>query len=195
MSKPAKPKLEVVPDPPKRGRKPAARPKVVPAARRGRGRPSKLTADTTDAVYQALKLGNYAQIACKVAGISEASYHAWRARGQTELDRQDRGEKARPSEALFLDFLEATKKGEAEAENRAVLMVQNAMPTNWQAAMTYLERRFPDRWGRRDRREITGAEGGPIRVDTMTDTERADAMREVRDELDRRLHLAEADGA
>lgn len=28
------------------------------------------------------------------------------------------------------------------------------MADNWQAAMTYLERKYPERWGRRDRLKI-----------------------------------------
>ena len=43
----------------------------------------------------------------------------------------------------------------ARAEAYAVTIIRKHMPDQWTAAMTYLERRFPDRWKRRDSREIT----------------------------------------
>ena len=38
------------------------------------------------------------------------------------------------------------------------------MADDWRAAMTYLERRFPDRWGRRQRHEVSGPDGGAIAI-------------------------------
>jgi len=31
-----------------------------------------------------------------------------------------------------------------------------------------LERKYPSKWGRRDRTEHTGAEGGPLRIEVST---------------------------
>jgi len=36
---------------------------------------------------------------------------------------------------------------------------------SWQAAAWKLERRYPDKYGRRTRHEVTGAEGGPVELD------------------------------
>lgn len=36
---------------------------------------------------------------------------------------------------------------------------------SWQAAMTLLERRIPDRWSQTRRHQVTGAAGGPLEVD------------------------------
>lgn len=46
---------------------------------------------------------------------------------------------------------EAVKAAEAKLKQRMVAHVSRAAPTNWQAAMTLLERRFPEDFGRRDR--------------------------------------------
>ena len=35
-------------------------------------------------------------------------------------------------------------------------LVQSAAPQHWQAAAWWLERSFPDRYGRRDRNEVSG---------------------------------------
>ena len=52
-------------------------------------------------------------------------------------------------------FCQAIKKALADFEVRTVTLVQQAAPADWRAAMTLLERRFPDRWGRRDRVDHT----------------------------------------
>lgn len=59
------------------------------------------------------------------------------------------------------------EKAEAAAELEAVANVKLAGQNSWQASMTYLERKYPDRWGRRDphRIEVTGAGGGPVQVE------------------------------
>ena len=49
----------------------------------------------------------------------------------------------------YREFMEAIKKAEHEAEVRMVAMWQKHMPENWQAIATFLERRYPDRWGRK----------------------------------------------
>jgi hypothetical protein len=67
---------------------------------------------------------------------------------------------------LFAALLE---RAEAQAEVRAVTNVVEAGANQWQASMTYLERRYPDRWGRRERQsvEVTGAHGGPVQLQNV----------------------------
>jgi len=89
--------------------------------------------------------------ACQAVGISETTLGNWRAR-------------AAEGEEPYVTFVEATKEAEAKAELRALALVQKAMPENWAAAMTWMERKFPARWSRGERREVTGAGGGPVEV-------------------------------
>lgn len=53
-------------------------------------------------------------------------------------------------DVLKRELWESVKEAEAEAEMDAIRIVENHMEDNWQAAMTYLERRFPERWRRRE---------------------------------------------
>jgi transposase len=102
------------------------------------GRPSKLTAERRDRFIDAIKIGNYVDTAASLAGISRSSVYSWMAKGR----EGSRGE--------YVDFLNAVKEAEAFAENSAVGQVRRAavIPQNWTAAMTFLERRFRDRWAR-----------------------------------------------
>lgn len=101
------------------------------------GRPSKLTPEVTKRLTEAIRAGNYYEAACAYAGIAYSTFREWMVRG----------EKAKSGK--YREFMEAIKKAEHEAEVRMVAMWQKHMPENWQAIATFLERRYPDRWGRR----------------------------------------------
>ena len=112
-------------------------------------RPTKCTPELTERICEYLASGCYVCTACQAVGISETTLGNWRAR-------------AAEGEEPYVTFVEATKEAEAKAELRALALVQKAMPENWAAAMTWMERKFPARWSRGERREITGAGGGPV---------------------------------
>ncbi len=116
---------------------------IEAAEKRKAGRPTKLTPETTEKIVQALTAGNTRQAACGYAGISDQSFLNY----------------LRSS----LEFLEAVKKAEADAEVRHVANIAKASNDgNWTASAWWLERRRYQEWGRKDRHEHTGAEGGPI---------------------------------
>ncbi len=54
------------------------------------------------------------------------------------------------------------KDAEAEGEVHAVAILRKEMMSDWRAALALLERRHPERWRRRERREhLTGADERP----------------------------------
>lgn len=117
------------------------------------GRPSKLTKNVEETLCAALRAGNYIDTACDYAGIDRSTFYRWR----------KLAEEPGATEPLKR-FGAAIRKAEADAEVYALGVVKQAMPTSWQAAMTFLERRYPHKWRRRDVQEVTGAEGGPVKV-------------------------------
>ena len=106
-------------------------------------RPTKLTPAIAAKLVLAIRVGNYASVAAKSVGIDQSTYYDWLAKG-----REDK--------APYAEFAVAIQKAEAEAEAATVARIQlaEAAPNTWQAAAWWLERRFPDRWGRRDRLEV-----------------------------------------
>jgi len=111
------------------------------------GRPSKLTPEVQKKIVDAIKLGSYAEVAAALAGVHPGTYYRWMQLGEAA------------SSGKYYEFRESVKEANAFSEAYAIAMVRKAMPENWQAAMTYLERRFPDRWTRMQRLEHTGAQG------------------------------------
>lgn len=125
------------------------------AARDAMGRPTKLTPDRQARIVELIKAGNYIEVACAAAGITDASYYKWMSVGRAIISEHGNDETEWPNtlteyEVACAGFFEACKIATAEAEAYAVTAVRTAMPKNWAAAMTYLERRFPGRWKRRD---------------------------------------------
>lgn len=115
------------------------------------GRKTKLTPERQDKIVQLIRAGNFANQAALAGGISEATYYNWLKQGEIARSRKERGERLTASQRSFLNFLEAIKGAEAEAEARNVALIQQAAQSGtWQAAAWFLERKHATRWGRKD---------------------------------------------
>lgn len=117
------------------------------------GRPTKFSEERAEKIIRAIRSGNYIETAAALAGISKTTLYSWLKRGAAEGDRLEADPKAKPlkSELPYLDFLDAVDIALAEAENMDVQAITAAASEDWRAAAWRLERKFPDRWGRKDR--------------------------------------------
>jgi transposase len=102
------------------------------------GRPSKFTDDRRKRFIDAIRVGNYIDVAATYAGVDRSTVFRWLAMGREAKS------------GAYRDFFDEVKQAEAESEHAAVVLVRSAArdPRNWTAAMTFLERRFRDRWAR-----------------------------------------------
>ena len=124
-------------------------------------RQSKLTPETQKKIVDAISEGNYLETAAAIGGVTYTTLNNWMKKGEST------------SSGAYVEFLEAVKKAEAEAL-RVSRISKAGKEGNWQADAWYLERRYPDRWGKRVQ-EVTGKDGGPLeyvqRVQELTDSE------------------------
>ena len=116
------------------------------------GRPSKLTPAVQKKIIEAIRNGNYYNAACAYAGIQYQTFWEW----------MKRGEKAKSGK--HFQFFQEVKKAEAEAEARIVALWQSKIPKDWRAAQVFLERRYPDRWSRKEKVEVEGGSVVNIQV-------------------------------
>ena len=141
-------------------------------------RKSKLNEERAQKIIELIEEGAYAAQAARAAGIGERTFYRWLEHGeaaadsceswdedvQTWNDLSDRQRRALPdlrpdwfrapdeNQYLLWQFWQGVKKAEASAELQAVGVVrQAAAEGTWQAASWYLERKFPERWARRDK--------------------------------------------
>lgn len=88
-----------------------------------------------------IKLGVPIRYACDGVGISEATYYQWMEWGKKNKSEQ------------FVLFYRDVKRARADALKRNVAIVQKAAAKTWQAAAWFLERSFPEQFGRPNRPE------------------------------------------
>jgi hypothetical protein len=116
------------------------------------GRPAKFTPAVQERLLNVIRLGAYRNAACDFAGITPETLRIWLRRGEAD------------GEGPYWEFCTALKQAEAAACIKALGTIRLAMEQNWQAAAWFLERKRPQEWGRRERHEHTGKDGGPIRT-------------------------------
>ncbi len=112
------------------------------------GRPTKLTPQVQARIVQAIVGGNDITVAAAYAGIHKAQFYRWLEKGEQQ------------QQGIYRAFRDAIQKAQADAETRNVaLIAKAAQEGTWTAAAWWLERKYPERWGRKERHEVTGKDG------------------------------------
>lgn len=139
--------------------------------KRGPGRPTKLTAALAERIFASLRVGAFVEQACAAEGISKDTAYVWLKRG------------AREAEGPHRDFRDGVYKAQAQFEIAALNGLAGFGDEEWTSIAWRLERKFPDRWGRRDRRVLPDPDAALLAIegaeakapDAKTDLEAARA--------------------
>ena len=123
-------------------------------------RPTKLTPELQERICGIISKGNSITTACQSVGISETTFYQWKEKGENAPD------------SVYGEFLCALNKAESDAKQELLQYVKDAAPRNWQAAMTVLERRWPNEFGRRDRIEAHVKIGPAIEIEMLDQSSR-----------------------
>lgn len=138
------------------------------------GRASKLTPETQDRIIQAVRTGNYLEVAAQYAGVHKGTLYRW-------LEQAEDPE----ADEMYRNFRDALESARAQAEVRNVALIQRAADEGtWQASAWFLERTAWQRWGRRTM--VSGEDGGPVQVEVSA----KDSLRET---LEAMLARSESD--
>lgn len=97
-------------------------------------RPSKFTPEVAAAILRAVGAGLAYPQAAALAGVCERTLYYWLEAGASGQDP-------------LATFLQDLKSAEAKAELEALTAVKAGGP-GWQSRAWYLERKYPERWGR-----------------------------------------------
>ena len=117
-------------------------------------RPTKLTPEVQDIIVDGINAGLTCGLTCARAGVTPSTFYSWLEKGE-----------AAKSGAL-MEFFDTVSRARADSAMRLVSQITLQAPTDWRAAAFLLERRFPDDYGKRS--EVTGKDGGPVKVETKT---------------------------
>lgn len=122
---------------------------------------SKLTPELITKMADIMAQGHYFITAINACGIGKTIAYEWINRGETDRDNR--------VESLYLDLVNALKNAEAKSEQALLSVVKDKAINGkeWLPAMTILERRHPERWGRKDRSTLVVEETKQIIITTV----------------------------
>lgn len=127
----------------------------VPVSDNATGRPTRLNELMVENIAEMVREGSTFDVACESAGISSGTAGKWM---------------TYPYEP-YLSFRRKIEQARGIAESKRIRRIAQAGERgNWQADAWWLERMQPGRWGRKDRLEVTGSEGGPILIEQVEAT-------------------------
>jgi len=119
--------------------------------------PIDLTPELQETVVGALRAGNYIETAAALVGIHHDTLREWVKKG-------------RRGDPRYEEFASAVAQAIASAEARDLAVIGKAAGEHWQAAAWRLERRFNDRWGRKNDVALSGKAGAPpIKMELVID--------------------------
>lgn len=117
---------------------------------------TKLTDDMINNISKLLAAGNYITTVCEYLNIGQSTYFKWMSNGEKFVENKDKIKDTTKIQEIKL--YEAVQKANASAEIRAVNEILT--DESWQSKAWYLERRFGDRWGRKEKIEHSGSIDG-----------------------------------
>ena len=103
---------------------------------------SKLTKRVCETICDGLKKGNYVTTCCQAVGIDNKTFYNWKKRGEK-------------GEEPYKTFLEKVNESEAIGEMIHLEIIHDtAVSGNWLSSAWLLERKYPQRFGKRERMEL-----------------------------------------
>ena len=106
------------------------------------GYPPKFSVEVGKKIIDSLQAGNYPPVAVAAGGVGLTAHYAWIKRGKAE------------GSGPYKDYADGVAAAHGVSEQRYVYLIAKASATTWQAAAWMLERRYHERWAKRDRIEV-----------------------------------------
>ena len=129
---------------------------TIPDGFRPPARNSKLTAAFLRKVYTAIAMGLYHEQAARFGGVHPDTFSDWLTQGRRDREKIEDYEERGGSyaeETPFSVLLQQVEAAELDSEYFALASVQSKIATDGRLALEYLARKFPERWGRKDRNQ------------------------------------------
>lgn len=117
------------------------------------GRPSKLTSEILEKLYNYVRMALPLDQACRLAGINPSTYYLWKKRA------------SEGTEPEYLEFIEKLDACQAEAQAKLVQDIQ--LDKSWQSKAWILERRFSKEWKPRQEIKHEGLNESDIQDDRV----------------------------
>lgn len=149
-----------------------------------RGRPETISYELIEKICNSMANGAYVETAAVLNGISKVILYKWFKKGNVQKrgiyrdlvnavqaamaqgEENDLKNISHAAQGQDLEFAK-TDDGHLVLTDGKPIVAKPPRAPNWQASAWRLERKFPRKWGRLDRIENSGKDGGPIVVVTL----------------------------
>ena len=112
---------------------------------------TKLTPELQKKLIKHIEAGNYIVTACKAVGINKLTYYRWVQRGAKALQLEKEGGKVPESEKIYCNFCNSVRQAHAIGELEIFSEIRSQVRKDWRAGMEILARKYPKRWGKKDK--------------------------------------------
>ena len=131
-------------------------------------KPKLVDQELKERLLEAIRLGMYTEHACAYAGIASRTFRLWR-------------EKAENGVEPYASFWLEVNKAEADAIIRRVARIEQAgKEGQWQADAWLLERKYPDKFGRKEKLQLQGEPNAPVEIElNWSDGKKLDREKEI----------------
>lgn len=112
-----------------------------------------LTLEIVEAVEEQVTLGHWPHVVAKKLGIHKTIWQNWMDQGEKHHLADTANSPHDGADYLYRQLYERIGEAEAAAELDALRMLKlcaEAGKTSWNGYLNFLERRFPDRWRKRE---------------------------------------------
>lgn len=117
--------------------------------------PFKLNRKVIQSLADVLEKGVYIETAAAFVGIHKDTFYDWLKRGRRDINAGRR--------SIHRELVDAVETALAKFEVAGITRLEDE--SQWQATAWRLERRFPDKYGRRSRVDHANADGQPFKID------------------------------
>lgn len=112
---------------------------------------TKLTPDTQRKIVDLVRAGKFVSTAAILAGVHRDTVYEWLRRGGLE------------PESIYGHFADEYREAEAEFESTAIDSIVGDEKGH-KGLQWFMEKRFPERYGKSVKAELSGPNGGPVQV-------------------------------
>lgn len=110
-----------------------------------------LTKELIEQAYKYVAAGNYIKTVCDYLGIAQSTYYLWDSKAKRDKENG-------VTDSIYIEFMEAMKAAESEAEMRNVQYVQSsAAKGKTEDARWWLTHKKPENWADKTRIEHSGS--------------------------------------
>ena len=99
---------------------------------------TKLTPELQKKLIKCIRAGSYIVVACRAVGISEFAFYDWIKKGKKGIEP-------------YTKFTKSVRQAQARGELKIYSEIRSQVKKDWRAGMEILARKYPKRWGKKDK--------------------------------------------